>query len=124
MEPVRAEPLVINGLVVYSPPMSLLKGGLLRLTVTYSEHSPDFSWVTCRDTTLTPLWQIEDYYTPQGTLFVYDSGIPLKVGHYSLVLTLQADRTYTGKEEITLMEPTPRIVIGLPYSVYPPILLS
>jgi hypothetical protein len=108
-------PLVIDrGLALYSP---LLEQGQLRLEIYFSIANPLLSFINCSRAEH-KVWELLANQSPTGTLFLYQT--ELELGFYTLVLSNET-RSRSGSLTLSILSPTKRIVVGLPYSIYPPI---
>lgn len=124
MKPI-APPLIINnGIAVYFPAAIDHKFSLITLEIYYGRNNPVFSWLSC-NTSKAKIWSKTLQQSATGTLFLYETAGNLPLGFY----TITAKSVHSGGEKkgqfsLGVIEPTPHLIIGLPYSVYPAINLA
>jgi hypothetical protein len=112
-------PLVIDkGIGLYSPLVKDITS--LRLEIYFSTTNPLLSFASCSSKEH-KLWEVIQLQSPTGTLFLYQAELDL--GFYTLVLSNEV-RDMRGSITLGVLRPTNRIVVGLPYSIYPPIELT
>lgn len=121
MQAITAPNLIDKGVLIYVPPSETLKC-LVSIEINYTKTHPKFMWSTCDDL-ITKIWQDEKYESSKGDIFAFRS--ELQLGFYTLkVKKLSPDsRIKQGSLTIGIIKPTPYLVIGVPYSIYPPITL-
>lgn len=121
-----APPFIVNrGIALYVPPLRFIeRGGLVSLEISYRRKNPLFSWITC-DTSEVKLSSTTQEFNPDGVIFIYETADNLAAGFYTLALQLRTGRAVLkGSMTVGFIQPTPRLLVGLPYSVYGPIALS
>lgn len=122
IEPIR---LVEKGIVVYVPTINPDNYKYIKIEIYYTESNPIFSWVLC-DTGITKIWEATSGVQKNGTLFVYSTYDNLKLGYYKIVVTSfnSTGGLIRGETLIGIHTEKERLVIGMPYSAYEPIVLS
>lgn len=118
-------PFIVNrGIALYVPPLNSTQSGLVSLEITYSRKNPLFSFLSC-DTSGARLSSTTQPFNPEGVIFIYESSQDLSAGFYTLSLELNySSSKISGQRTVGFIRPTPRLIIGLPYSTYAPIALS
>jgi hypothetical protein len=111
--PIDAPQVIRYGIAVYAPPLPSVDS--LTLEILYSE-SPNPRIIPC--STSTRLWKRESEQGERGTLFLWKKDNQLTQGYYTLILEANNRRGYCS---IALTAPTDYWIVGLPYSIYPPI---
>lgn len=125
MKPI-APPTILNyGIGAYFPGTVATATNYLRLEILYSKENPLFSWVAC-DNIQKQIWNKTEPYNPNGILFLYQLNSSLPLGFYTIRAKLFSSEAQVkeGQFFIGITSPTPNLIIGLPYSVYPPIDLA
>lgn len=108
-------PLIIDkGIAVYAP---YLYEGCLRVEIYFSPNNPLLSFMSCSNTQH-KIWETTSSQSPTGTLFIYQTDLTL--GFYTVVLS-NPSLNKSGSLIVSILRPTKRVVVGLPYSIYPPI---
>lgn len=118
MKPIVAPPIINKGIAVYLPTSA--SNNFTTITINYSKSNPLYRWRDC-DQEYTTLWKLTRADSPDGLLFLYETTRDLEVGFYTILLTNTTG--IKGQQTIGLIEPTPYVIIGLPYSIYSPIIL-
>ncbi len=122
MEPVKPPSIINEGIAVYVPP--IINEKLVNtIDIFYSKNPPMFKWIGC-DNTQSKIWSYTKYQSEKGDLFLYKNR--LIKGFYTIRISLvkKDGGTKQGQTTIGIIEPTPYIIIGLPYSIYPVISVS
>lgn len=123
MEPIDILPFLSKGITVYCPALERLSNYLIKLEIFYSQYNPLFDWINCNNSEL-KIWEQTVREDPAGTLFLYQTSNDLAAGFYSIRVTVLSDQQpKVGQLTIGLIQPTPYLAIGIPYSMYPPITL-
>lgn len=121
MKPIIANPVIPQGIALYAPPLEG-SSALFELSIYYRETNPLFSWLQCSNEEQL-LWVTSQRQTNQGVIFLYQE--PLRGGYYRLELKADDGKVVrSGALPIAITKPTPYLMIGLPYSIYPPITLG
>lgn len=117
-------PLIINqGIAVYVPALLGWENGVIRIEITHSLNMQQFNRGNCNPKQQL-IWQKLERQNPQGTLFLYHSPELLK-GFFNIrVEAANGSSQIQGQLKVGFTEPTSRLIVGLPYSLYPPITLS
>ena len=120
MQPIAPPEIIAQGLALYCPQTS----GLLEVRIYYQAQNPKFNWIRC-DRSEQLLWSASQRPSNGGLIFHYPSPSLLPAGYYRLELRqLEGIGQKEGNTTITILQPTKRLIIGLPYSIYPPIHLA
>ncbi len=124
MNPIEPPFIINNGIAVFFPAMGN-EVSLITLDIFYTKDNPIFAWAMC-DTSQSRIWSKNIQQSPTGTLFLYELDKELPLGFYTIRATLNRASSQPIKGQITVgvITPTPRLIIGLPYSIYPPIDLA
>lgn len=111
-----------RGILVYVPPYKKEYSTTnVRLQIYYSESDPKLKWFQC-DNTLSLIFEKTSLIQPNGNIFIGD--FDLIKGYYSFKVRIltPAIGELNGSQVIGFTkQPTEPLVIGLPYSIYPPI---
>ncbi len=123
MKPIAPPSILTKGIAVYIPPLMENSRGIVNVAIYYTKSNPLFSWLTC-ETSRVKLWSKSVEQTKGGSLFLYEQELAL--GFYILQASLikPDSSTIQGQMSLGLITPTPYIIVGLPYSIYPPISMS
>lgn len=70
------------------------------------------------------VWRNSATAGERGVLFLWKIDSPLRVGYYTIVLRGYGKASGEGTLSLAIFEPTDCWVVGLPYSLYPPIALQ
>ena len=126
MQPIKPPSIINNGIAVFAPASERIKvPSLISIEIYYEVNNPLFSWLNC-STEKVKIWDKTQSQVPSGTLFIYETPGDLTLGFYTIkIINTTAVRSQTsGQILVGINSPTPRLIIGLPYSIYPPIDLS
>jgi hypothetical protein len=115
MRPIEPILVIDEGIALYSPYLSNV--GDLRIEIFFSATNPSMNLINCGPKE-GKLWEAVRPQSPTGTLFLFQSQLAL--GFYIIVLS-SIDRLRRGSLTLGVLRPTNRLVVGLPYSIYPPI---
>lgn len=120
MTPIAPPSVISQGVGLYCSQTS----GLLELKVYYQAQNPKFNWIRC-DRSEALLWSAAQRPSNGGLLFHYPSPTLLPAGYYRLeLIQLEGTSQKRGSLSFAILQPTKRVIIGLPYSIYPPIHLT
>lgn len=124
MKPIAPPFIIKNGIAVFFPVIGKA-AALVTLEIYYTRSNPIFSWLNC-DTAQSKIWSKSIQQSPTGTLFLYETDKDLPLGFYTIAAKLNraSSSTMSGQITVGVITPTPRLIIGLPYSIYPPIDLA
>jgi len=123
MQPIDILPFLSKGITVFFPAIETNSRYLIKLEIYYSENNPLFDWVNCSKSEL-KIWEQVIQGNPAGTLFLYQTDNTLNAGFYTIRGTMLSDQQpKVGQLTVGLIQPTPYLAIGIPYSMYPPITL-
>jgi hypothetical protein len=125
MKSISPPAIINNGIAVYFPGTSNNLSNYLQLQIFYSKDNPLFSWVAC-DNVQRQIWTKNQEYGSGGVLFLYQLNSDIPLGFYTIRAKLFSTESQTkeGQFFIGITSPTPNLIIGLPYSVYPSIDLA
>ncbi|MBD2201538.1 hypothetical protein H6G33_09285 [Calothrix sp. FACHB-1219] len=125
MKPIQPPQIINKGIAIYSPYLEGSIPGLLSISIYFSSTNPLFNWLSC-DSTESLIWKNSSPPSKQGTLFLYEPKSDLELGFYRIELSLFKVNMLpvSGETRVAILTPTPYLIIGLPYSVYPPIVLT
>lgn len=124
MNPIAPPTIISNGIAVYFPPTVDQKFSLITLEIYFSKSNPVFSWIAC-NTSTAKLWSKTLQQSAKGSLFVYETRGDLPYGFYTIaVKSVQSSGEKRGQLSLGVIEPTPHLIVGLPYSIYPTINLA
>ena len=121
-----APPTILNyGIAVYFPGTFSITSKVIQLEIFYSKENPLFSWIAC-DNIQRQIWSKKQSFSTNGTLFLYQLNSEIPLGFYTIKAKLYSadSQVKEGQLFIGITSPTPNLIIGLPYSVYPPIDLA
>lgn len=124
MLPINVPPIVNTGIVVYFPQVIT---GIINLNIYYSKSNPLLDWVNCdKGESLIYKESSTVNSAATGVLFTYESDSDLEYGFYRFQANLYnfSELPKTGQLVVGITQDMPRLVIGVPYSVYSPIILS
>jgi hypothetical protein len=120
MQPIAPPSIIAQGIALYCTQTS----GLLELRIYYQAQNPKFNWIRC-DRSEQLLWSAAQRPSNGGLIFHYPSRSLLEAGYYRLELRQTEEvQKKEGNATVTILQPTKRLIIGLPYSIYPPIHLT
>jgi len=126
MIPVKAPSILDYGIAIYVPPLEDSSVSYVRCQIYYSKENPLFYWRVC-DNTVKKLWEDVSAYSNTGILFLYKTLNSLDIGFYTIKIEAQFKNSNLRKGELTLgvsRENKYKLIIGMPFSIYPPITLS
>lgn len=123
MEPINTLPFLSKGITVYCPTLERLSKYLIKIEIFYTQYNPLFDWINCNNSEL-KIWEETVREDSNGTLFLYQTDKDLNAGFYTIKITLLSEQQpKVGQLLVGLIQPTPYLAIGIPYSMYPPIIL-
>jgi len=120
---IKPKSFMNKGIGIYQPPPFSSGQSFVNLEIFYSKKDPRYQWIHC-DNNLVTVFKSNQYIESNGNLFLFDSD--LEVGFYTIkVLAVQLGFSEIKGDLVVGIkkEPTEPILIGLPYSIYPPITL-
>lgn len=123
MKPIKAPPLVRQGIAVYVP--SVANYTQAKIEIYYSPTNPLFPSGFC-DNNPYRIWQKTDSQFGRGILFVYNSPTILAKGFYKIDITVvnKQQQRLTGSRTIGVLKNKRTLHVGLPYSIFGPISLT
>lgn len=123
MKPIQAYSYISKGIGVFFPDIDSIKNYLLKVEIFYSKINPCFSWIDNK-TSEVKIWEETIRNNTNGILFLYQTPMELVAGFYTVKAAILSDKQpKTGQITIGLYKTTPYLLIGVPYSMYPPITL-
>jgi hypothetical protein len=127
MNPISPPNLISRGILIYFPPSSFNReegAGELVTNIYYSETNPKYSWLSC-NTKEQLISRITTQYNLNGVIVHYNSSTNLRQGFYTVATSIVLrNKNRKGSITIGLLESTPYLIIGTPYSSYSPLVLS
>lgn len=120
---VKPKQLINKGILVYQPPMFDTVTSYVNVDIFYSVNDPRLTWLSC-DNTASKVFSSNQYVQPNGNMFVFD--VELITGFYSIVVKSVSVGVSQLSGSLVVgfkKQPTEPLIIGLPYSIYPPITL-
>ena len=124
MKPIEPPTLINKGIAIFCPPPQDKSKSLIVINIYYSKTHPQLSWTDC-DTRSALIWTSRSTQTPEGLLFLYESILKLEAGFYTIKITSSnGTNIKQGQTTIGLLSDQDNLIIGSPYSSYPPIELS
>lgn len=114
-------PSILNyGIAVYFPGVEGSSSQYIQIEIYYSKENPLFSWVAC-DNIQRQIWTKTEPLLSNGTLFLYQLNSEIPLGFYTIRAKKYSAESQIkeGQFFIGITSPTPNLIIGLPYSVYP-----
>lgn len=126
MIPIKAPPILDYGIAIYVPPLE--QGGVVyvKCEISYVKDNPLFAWRNCDNNSRT-LWTDVSAYSDTGILFLYKTLKSLDIGFYTIRLEarMKSGIPLTGSMTLGVTRDYKnKIIIGMPFSIYPPIPLS
>lgn len=124
MKPINLNNSINKGILVFFPALNTSLNYLLKLEIFYTKSNPLFNWINC-DNSEQKIFEEVSRESKSGILFNYNIPTDLEAGFYTFKSTLiDSQQPKEGQLTIGLFQNQSYIVIGLPYSMYPPITLS
>lgn len=119
---IKAPYEIARGILVFVPPYrSEYPTTNLQLEIYYSRSDPKLNWLNC-DNTLSLIFQKNVSVQPNGNILIYDADLIRGFYTFKLKIITPSIGELSGSQVIGFTkEPTEPLVIGLPYSIYPPI---
>ncbi len=126
MIPIKAPPILDYGIAIYAPPLDQGDVVYVRCEISYVKDNPLFAWRNCDNNTRI-LWTDVSAYSDTGILFLYKTLKSLDIGFYTIKLEARMKSGTSRTGSITLgvtRDYKNKLIIGMPFSIYPPIPLS
>jgi len=118
---IKPKSIIDKGFAIYQPAYFNNFNSYIKIELTYYKSDPRYIWTDC-DPNGYILLKNTTSINKDGNLFIYNNN--LEKGFYKIYIE-QIDLGNTSISGSLILgfkkEPTEAIIIGLPYSIYPPI---
>lgn len=118
MNLVELPPIINKGIAVFIPYEEYLGDSLLRVEFKYSKTNPSFTSIACT-VDEQKLWDGSMYLSRPGALATYITSSDLSPGFYTITIVCPT-KGLSSVSQYGVIRPTNKLIIGLPYSAYPP----
>jgi hypothetical protein len=119
---IETDTIIKNGIAVYVPPINAKEmGATLTITIQYSESNPNLSWRENCPAPTVNIFYARDVIKHSGNIFI-TKDLNLVNGFYIITITaeLLSNSVLSGTEIYSIIEDK-GLIIGFPYSIFPPI---
>jgi hypothetical protein len=124
MIPIAPPKLINKGILVYCPSSLSSNRTIIRIDIYYNPNNPYMNFLGC-ESNKSLIWTESGTQVPEGTIFIYETLEDLVPGYYTINLSsFSSSSNKEGSLTVGVTVPTPELIIGLPYSIYSPIVIS
>jgi hypothetical protein len=125
MKPIAPPPVINKGIAVFVPALDVADAVATKCEIHYSSENPNFNWLNCGPTQM-KLWEEIVNYSANGVLFLYKKSNNLNLGFYTIKITVykNGNTSVSGQIVVGITRDKAKLIVGMPFSTFPPIPLS